>query len=186
VEVGVGLALVWIALHVPAAAPPLLVAAGLILVWALLADGPVGVVKAVAFRIHRVGLMLMAVLVAALPVVTGRLTDLTVLLPCLGAAAVLLRVGLISTPPRSRPGSAAAAPAAAVAAAAAPAVARRDLARGAGRIAARAERVVNRAAGETLPRQARLVGRVIGRSRNSSSRGPGPDDTPNRPDAARP
>jgi len=91
----VGLA--WMAIHAPDAAP-LLAAAVVVLTWALVADGPVGVRRLVGLRAHRRGLVAIGVAIGVLPIVAGSLNDLVVVGPCLLAAAVLIRGALVRWP----------------------------------------------------------------------------------------
>jgi len=75
-----------------------LIAAGLVGIWALLADGPFSSARVIGLSIHRRGLLVVAVGMAVVPFATGEVHNLEVLLPCLGAAAVLLRLGLVRVP----------------------------------------------------------------------------------------
>jgi hypothetical protein len=153
------------AIHAPTAGAVLFGAAAALFVWAVIADGPLGAVRVVGFRLHRAGLVALSVVVLALPLLSGHLTDLTLLLPCAAAGLVCLRLALVrwST----------AGPAAARAAASPPAqeAGRQEVAaRAAGRIAGRTGRVVGRQADVMVPRGARIAGRLVARlrSRNPS------------------
>jgi pyruvate/2-oxoglutarate dehydrogenase complex dihydrolipoamide acyltransferase (E2) component len=177
--------------HAPSAAPELFGAAALTLGWVLIADGPLGIVHMIGFRVHRVGVIGLAIALVAIPPATGTLNHLFVTIPCLLAAVVLLRVGLVRWPalldrsqaalttpaPAAVPAPATATPATATPAAAPQAIAPvpparpaptlpapvHDLARGAGRLAARAGAAADRTAEVTVPRGARVAGRLIGR-----------------------
>ena len=81
VEGGVALGLVWLAIHAPKSAPGLLTAAGLVGIWALIADGPLAPVRVIGLGVHRRGLLVVAVGVAVVPFATGRAHDLVVLAP---------------------------------------------------------------------------------------------------------
>jgi len=148
--------------HAPGAAPELFGAAALTLGWALIADAPLGIVHLIAPRLHRTGLIALAVALAAIPLATGKLTNLAVLLPCLIAAAVLLRVGLVRWPgPGAQaavrpPDEGSAGPIAG---------------RKAGRMAGKAGTIAGQTAEVAVPVSARLAGRIIGRSRRRTPSG---------------
>lgn len=91
----VGAGLVWFSLHVPSAAPALLGAAAALGVWAFVSDGPLGLLPLVGLTVHRRGLIVIAVGVGAVPLLTGDPLSPSVLVPCLGAAILLLRVALV-------------------------------------------------------------------------------------------
>jgi hypothetical protein len=161
------------ATRAPAVAPELFGASLALGAWALLAAGALGVRGPVGLRVHRRGLLVLAAGLVVLALARPR-ADLIV--PCVLAAAVLFRVGLVRwgaldrEPDRSAleaqaPAHPVALPAALVARAAAVAPTTPRTARVAGRLTARAGTVLGQEASSALPRAARAVGRVAGRAR---------------------
>ena len=162
-------------------------------VWALIADGPLAPIRMIGLSVHRRGLLLVAVAVAVVPFATGQAHNLEVLLPCLGAAAVLLRLALIriASPPvpdtLTPPGAPSSAlpespssPAAITAPVPAPAAkaiiggppprtagrpSAAGVARVSGRLAGRAGSMAAQKADVAVPRGARAAGRLVGRFR---------------------
>ena len=177
----------WIAIHAPGAGTVLVATAAPLAAWALIADGPFGIFHLTGLAVHRRGLIVLALLVGLAPLFAGRLSDPIVLVPCLLAAAVLLRCGLLRfpagiegpLPPATGTGDGGtavptttgrAAPPAAVTA---PAPSRKGppvtsaVARVAGRAAGRAGKVASRQAETVVPRGARAAGRYLGRRRSA-------------------
>lgn len=167
-EAGIAGFLVWIAIHAPAAAAPLLAGAAGLLVWAAIADGPFAVVHVVGLSLHRRGLVILGLGIAALPFVTGRFTELIVVVPCLLAAVVLVRTGLLKlgAPPsadHTRPPTGDAGPGSTEPSHLPDATRARF--RRAGQVAGRAGNVVARQADVAVPRGARAAGKIVGRLR---------------------
>ena len=142
---GLALILGWFGLH-STDGPALLIAAGLVLAWALVR---------VPRRLHRVGLVVVATAVAAIPLVTGDLGNVTVLLPCLITVAGLIRCALVREPVPLAPAD--------------PDARLVDAARSMGRFAGRAGKVVEQA-DTAVPRGARTAGRLVARLRSRDSR----------------
>jgi len=176
--------------HAPKAAPGLLVAAGLIGIWVFIADGPLAPIRVIGLGVHRRGLLAVAVAVAVVPFATGQAHSLEVLLPCLGAAVVLFRLGLVrlpSAPPERAPSppvsdtrsspipTSPSAPSGmtslvpAKTAPVSPPEPSKDPAPGvvhvAGRLAGRAGSMAAHHADVAVPRGARAAGRLVGRFR---------------------
>jgi hypothetical protein len=179
VELAIALALAWLGFHDPKAAPYLFGAGGLISLWALIADGPLALAHLVGLRVHRIGILVVAVAVAALPFVTGDFHDLVVDGSCLVAAAALARFGLVRWPTVSGPATGAAAPTAPSPTTESPTTTEL-LGRRAGQVAGRAGTTAGRAgaaAGQkvgdkievVVPAGARAAGRVAARWRRQSN-----------------
>jgi hypothetical protein len=98
VELAIALGLAWVGFHAPSVAPELLGSAGAIVVWAVIADGPLGVARWVGLPAHRRGLMGLAGIVMVLPFLAGRWSDLALVVPCVAGGAILLRMGLVRWP----------------------------------------------------------------------------------------
>jgi hypothetical protein len=176
--------------HAPDAAPELFGACVAVGLWAVLADGALAVRGVIGLGLHRQGLLVLAAGLAVLPFVSGKLTHLELLVPCLLVAAVFTRVGLVrweglAPVPGGRAGATAAGTSAT-----APAVAparpapqptapsRRPTPQGAapsrraaatarvfGRATGRAGTIISRDVNVAIPRAARVAGRVAGRAR---------------------
>jgi hypothetical protein len=101
--VAVGVGLVWVSIHVPSAAPALLTAAAALGVWVLVAAGPLGLLPLIGLDVHRRGLIVIAIGIGAAPLLTSDPLSLSALVPCLFAAALLLRVALIRVAPGAAP-----------------------------------------------------------------------------------
>lgn len=155
----------WIALHAPSAAPELLGAGGIVLLWAVLADGSFGVARIIGYNLHRRTLVVIGVGIGLLPVVTGNLASLEVSIPCFGAAVVLLRLGLVRAATVEAPPSVAATPPVAGRTDGPPSVMRR-----AGRITDRTGTMAADKVDVAASRWARAAGRVAGRHRPPASR----------------
>ena len=160
----------WIAIHTTAAAIPLVTGAVVLVGWAVVARGPLGVVPMVGLRVHRRGLVVVGIVLVALPVLSGHLTDPVAIVPCWLSGIVLGRMGMARWSPRS----------AAVADGAGhepPTPAGSDLSNGtrhrirsAGRATGRAGSVVARQADVAAPIGARAAGKIVGRVRGAPNR----------------
>jgi len=114
----------------------------------------------VGLALHRRVLMAVGAAVAIVPFVSGRWSDVAVVVPCLAAAAVLIRIGLVRWPGLTtgsppRPG-----PSTSPARSAVPAPGPSRL----GRVGREAGRVAGREIHIRLPRRARNAGRTVGRA----------------------
>jgi hypothetical protein len=123
-------------------------------VWAILADGPVGVARLVGLALHRRVLVAVGAAVAIVPFVTGRWSDLAVVVPCLAGGAVLIRVGLVRWPGLTAGSSPTPAPPPP------PATGPSRL----GRVGRELGRATGRELHIRLPRRARSAGRTVGRA----------------------
>ena len=163
--------LVWIAIHAPRAALPLVGSAVALVFWAAVAGGPFGIFPVVGLGGHRRGLLVLSIAIGALPAATGYLTDPIVIIPSLLAAAVLLRSGLVhwpglaDPPGPSAPGASHPRPESSSLSPAADLLVRR-----AGRIAGRGGTVVARHADVVVPQGARAAGKIVGRLRPAPKR----------------
>ena len=144
------------ALHAPAGALLLLGGAIAVAGWAAVHDAPLGVIRAVHTRLHRVGLVALAGGLVTLVVLSGRIGDLFVAGPALFVAVLLLQLA------RPRPAPAAAPPPA-VEAAPYPDRAPLPLARMTGIAAGRAGNLARAKVERVGPIGARQAGRLVGR-----------------------
>jgi len=192
VELGLALGLAWMGFHAPDAAPELFGACVGVGLWAVLADGALAVRGMIGLGLHRQGLLVLAAGLAVLPLVSGKLTHLELLVPCLLVAAVLARIGLVrwdalappagsasAMPPDPRAGSdpralsdprpaSASSPGGSARPVARPVRASRRAgatARVFGRATGRAGTIISRDVNVAIPRAARVAGRVAGRAR---------------------
>ena len=171
----------WIAIHVPSAAALLVGAAVVLVTWVVIADGPFGIVHVTGLAVHQRGLLVIGAAILALPVASGHLTDIVVVLPCLLVAALLIRNGLVhwnaavtgSAP--TKPGAAESTVSEPMHEPARPAGTAlpdgtRVAIRRAGRAAGRAGTVVARHADVAVPTGARAAGKLVGRFRQAPKR----------------
>jgi len=183
VEIAVAVGLGWIALHAPAAAAALMIAGGVVLAWALVADGPFAVVHVVGLTVHRRALILIGLGIAALPVLIGRITDPLLLVTCGLAAAVLLRCSFFRWPAGVGPAGGDSSADAAGGRQATPATpdpppgsgvdppeSHVSVVRRAARMTARTTTLAARQADAAAPKGARAAGRLIGRLRAGGTR----------------
>jgi len=84
--------------HAPGVAPQLFASSVAVAAWALLADGALALRGLIGLGVHRRGMLLLAAGLIVLPVASGQVTRIELWVPCLLAAAVLSRVGLIRWP----------------------------------------------------------------------------------------
>ena len=145
------------ALHAPAGALLLLGGAIAVAGWAAVHDAPLGVIRAVHTRLHRVGLVALAGGLVILVVLSGRIGDLFVAGPALFVAVLLLQLA------RARPASAAAPPPAVIEPAPHPDRAPLPLARMTGIAAGRAGNLARAQVERVGPIGARQAGRLVGR-----------------------
>ncbi len=186
VELGLALGLAWMGFHAPDAAPELFGACVGVGLWAVLADGALAVRGMIGLGLHRQGLVVLAAGLAVLPLVSGKITHLELLVPCLLVAAVLARIGLVrwdaltppaesdsGTPADPRPvsgtrpasGTSAGGSARSPARPARPSRRAGATARVFGRATGRAGTIISRDVNVAIPRAARVAGRVAGRAR---------------------
>ncbi|GAC1534634.1 MAG: hypothetical protein NVS3B12_15670 [Acidimicrobiales bacterium] len=146
-----------------------------LVLWAAVAAGPVGIFPVVGLVGHRRGLVVLAGAIGVLPVMTGHVTDPVVILPCLLAAVVLLRSGLVrwpglAGPSRTADTSGLHTPAEPEVAPASLPPAAGVLVRRAGRVAGRSGSVLARHADIVVPQGARAAGKIVGRLRPAPKR----------------
>ena len=178
-EVGAAGFLVWIAIHVPSAGLLLAGASVGLVAWAVIADGPLGIVHLIGLTVHQRGLVVIGAALGVLPVVSGHVTDPVVVLPCLIVAALLVRNGLVrwnaKVTGQGQAGSSDAAPGRsrieppASTGTTLPDGTRYAIRR-AGRATGRAGTVVARHADVAVPAGARAAGKVVGRFRRAPNR----------------
>jgi hypothetical protein len=84
--------------HAPAVAPQLFGSSVALGAWAVVADGALALRGWVGLGLHRRGVLALAAGLAVLPVASGHVTTVELWVPCLLAAAVLGRVGLLRWP----------------------------------------------------------------------------------------